>query len=216
MIIEHRRSCQAKKVFGGFSPRMNRKPRRSPRRAATSPIYQLKITLVEIAPPVWRRILVRGDLSLERLHDVFQCVMGWQDAHLHEWTVGGRRYGQPEPDEPEYEVDEEAKLTLREAAPIEGARFEYVYDLGDSWTHEVTVEKIELPDPELRAAECLIGERACPPEDCGGPPGYEEFLEAIRDPRHPEHKDQLAWVGGRFDPEAFDLAAVNRRLRLLK
>jgi Plasmid pRiA4b ORF-3-like protein len=128
--------------------------------------------------------------------------------------VGGRRYGQPEPDEPEYEVDDEAKLTLREAAPVEGARFEYVYDLGDSWTHEVIVEEIEPPDPEFRSPECLAGERACPPEDCGGPPGYEEFLEAIRDPRHPEHKDHLDWIGGRFDAEAFDLAAVNRRLKL--
>lgn len=153
---------------------------RSPKGTATSPIYQLKITLADVAPPVWRGIRVGGNLSLERLHDVFQCVVGWQGAHLHEWVVGGRRYGQPEPGEPEYEVDDEAKLTLREAAPVEGARFEYVYDLGDSWTHEVTVEKIESPDPELRAAECLAGERACPPEDCGGPPGYEEFLKAIR------------------------------------
>jgi hypothetical protein len=195
---------------------MNARPRRSPKRAATSPIYRLKIALAEIAPPVWRRIRVRGDLSLERLHDIFQSAMGWQNAHLHEWTVGGRRYGQPEPDEPEYEVDDDAKLTLREAAPVEEARFEYVYDLGDSWRHEVTVEKIESPDPKLRAAACLAGERACPPEDCGGPLGYEEFLKAIRDPRHPEHKDHLAWIGGRFDPEAFDLVAVNRRLRALR
>jgi hypothetical protein len=78
------------------------------------------------------------------------------------------RYGQPEPDEPEYEVDDEAQLKLREAAPIEGARFEYVYDLGDSWTHEVSVEGIEPPDPEFHSPECLAGERACPPEDCGG------------------------------------------------
>ncbi len=195
---------------------MNARPRRSPKRAATSPIYRLKIGLAEIAPPVWRRIRVRGDFSLERLHDVFQYIMGWQDAHLHEWAVGGRRYGQPEPEEPEYEVDDEAKLTLREAASIEGARFEYLYDLGDSWTHEVIVEGIEPPDPEFRSPECVAGERACPPEDCGGPPGYENFLEAIRNPRHPEHKDHLAWIGGRFDPEAFDLAAVNRRLRLVK
>jgi len=181
-----------------------------------APIYRLKLTLAELEPPVWRRIRVRGDLSLEHLHLVFQRAMGWQDAHLHEWTVSGRRYGQPEPDEPGYEVDNETGFTLREAALIKGARFEYVYDLGDSWTHEVVVEQIEPPDPEFRFPECLAGERACPPEDCGGPPGYEEFLEAIRDPRHPQHKDRLAWIGGRFDPEVFDLAAVNRRLRRLK
>ena len=181
-----------------------------------APIYQLKVTLAEVGPPVWRRIRVRGDLSLERLHAVVQRVMGWHDSHLHEWTLEGRRYGQPEPDEPEYEVDDERKVTLREAAPAARSRFEYLYDLGDSWTHEVVIEKIEPPDPKFRSAECLGGERACPQEDCGGPPGYEEFLAAIRDPRHPEHKDQLAWAGGKFDPEAFDVAAVNRRLRLLK
>jgi len=196
---------------------MSPKPRPSAKRSApTAPVYQLKLTLAEVEPPVWRRIRVRGDLSLARLHDVLQRAMGWQNAHLHEWIVGGRRYGQPEPDEPHYEVEDERKLTLREAAPVEGARFGYVYDLGDGWTHEVVVEKIEPPDPELRSPECLAGERACPPEDCGGAGGYEEFLEAIRDPRHPEHEDQLAWMGGRFDPEAFDLAAVNRKLRALR
>ena len=196
---------------------MSPKPRPPAKRLApTAPAYQLKLTLAEVEPPVWRRIRVRGGLSLARLHDVFQLAMGWQDAHLHEWIVSGRRYGQPEPDEPEYEVDDEAKLTLREAAPIEGARFEYLYDLGDDWLHEVIVERIDPPDTPLRSPECLAGERACPPEDCGGPPGYEEFLKAIRNPRHPDHKDQLAWVGGRFDPEAFHLAAVNRRLRLVR
>jgi hypothetical protein len=159
---------------------------------------------------------VRGDLSLERLHTVFQEAMGWQDAHLHEWTVSGRRYGQPEPDEPHYDVEKGWLLTLREAAPAAGARFEYLYDFGDSWAHEVLVERIDPPDPELRVAECLAGKRACPPEDCGGPSGYARFLKAIRDPRHPEHEGVLDWVGGRFDPEAFDLAAVNRGLRLLK
>ena len=179
-------------------------------------MYQLKLTLAEIDPPVWRRLRVRGDLSFDRLHDVFQKAMGWQDAHLHEWTVGGQRYGQPEPGEPEYDVEKEWLLTLREAAPIEGACFEYLYDFGDSWVHEVLVERIDPPDPALRLAECLAGERACPPEDCSGPPGYEHFLTVIRNARHPEHEELLMWVGGPFDPEAFDLAAVNRKLRLLK
>jgi hypothetical protein len=107
-------------------------------------------------------------------------------------------------------------LTLRQAAPIEGVRFEYVYDLGDSWTHEVVIERIDPPDPGSPSVECMVGERACPPENCGGAGGYERFLDTIRDPRHPDHEDLLAWAGGRFDPEAFDLAAVNRRLRRMK
>ena len=196
---------------------MSPRPRRSPTSAApAAPIYQLKITLAEVEPPVWRRIRLRGDLRLDRLHAVFQKAMGWQNAHLHEWTVGGRRYGAPEPDEPHYEVEDESRLTLREAAPVQGVRFEYVYDLGDNWTHDVVVERIDPPDPKSSSPECLAGERACPPEDCGGAGGYERFLDAIRDPRHPEHEDLLAWAGGRFEPEAFDLAAVNRRLRRTK
>jgi hypothetical protein len=184
--------------------------------AILSSMYQLKVTLADVKPPVWRRIRVRGDLSLERLHVVLQRTLGWRDEHLHEWIVGGRRYGIPEPDEPEYEVEDERRLTLREAGPIPGARFEYVYDLGDGWRHHVMVENMDLPDPALRHPECLAGQRACPPENCGGPPGYTEFLEAINDPGHPEHEQRLTWVGGRFDPEAFDLAAVNRKLRRLK
>ena len=196
---------------------MSPKPRRPPTSAAAAaPIYQLKITLAEVEPPVWRRVRVRGALRLDRLHAVFQRAMGWQNAHLHEWTVGGRRYGVPEPDEPHYEVADESGLTLRQAGPIEGVRFEYVYDLGDNWTHEVVVERIDPPDSGSPSAECMAGERACPPEDCGGAGGYERFLDAIRDPRHPEHEDLMAWVGGRFDPEALDLAAVNRRLRRLR
>ena len=182
----------------------------------TPPVYQLKIALLEVDPAVWRRLQVDGSLTLERLHTVIQKAMGWQNAHLYEFKVRGRRYGVPEPDEPEYEVEPVWKITLREAAPAEGASFLYLYDLGDNWTHEVLVEQIETPDKPLRYPVCLAGERRCPPEDCGGFTGYANFLEAIRDPDHPEHENLLNWIGGPFDPEAFDLAAMNRKLRLLK
>jgi hypothetical protein len=107
-------------------------------------------------------------------------------------------------------------MTLCEAAPIEGTRFEYVYDLGDDWTHDVMVEEIGPPHPAARSPRCLAGERAWPPEDCGGLTEYENFLEAIRDPRHLDHRALLAWAGGRFDLEAFGLAAANRKLRRVK
>jgi hypothetical protein len=127
---------------------MSAKPRRPAARPATAaPIYQLKVALAGIEPPIWRRITVRGDLPLDRLHAVFQKAMGWQTSHLHEWLVGGRRYGEPVPDEPHYEVEDELQMTLREAAPIEGAGFKYVYDLGDGWIHDVLVEKINPPGP---------------------------------------------------------------------
>lgn len=167
-------------------------------------------------PAVWRRLQAGASISLERLHTVIQKAMGWQGAHLYEFEVRNRRYGVPEPEELEYEVEPVWKITLREAAPAEGASFKYVYDLGDGWTHEILVERIETPDKPFRHPVCLDGAHRCPPEDCGGPGGYEDLLAAIRDPRHPEHKEMARWAGRKFDPEAFDLAAVNRKLRLLK
>jgi hypothetical protein len=169
-------------------------------------VYVLKITLEEVEPPVWRRIQVPGSITLERLDMVIQKAMGWHNSHLHEFEVGGRRYGQPVQDEPEYKVEPEWKLTLRAA----------VYDLGDDWGHEVLVEAIQAPAAPLKHPVCISGERACPPEDCGGAPGYANLLDVLRDRSHPEHRDMLAWAGRGFDPERFDPAAVNRKLRLLK
>ncbi|MBI4589791.1 MAG: plasmid pRiA4b ORF-3 family protein [Candidatus Rokubacteria bacterium] len=194
----------------------SRAPRRPVVKHQSEPAYRLKITLLEVEASVWRRILVPGTISLDRLHMVIQKAMGWENAHLHEFTVEGRRFGEPDLDEPDENVEPEWKVTLREVAPEAGRRFEYFYDFGDSWMHEVVVERTEVPEEELRYPMCLAGERSCPPEDCGGPPGYADFLEAVRDPRHPEHNEILAWVGGAFDPEAFDLTAVNLKLRLLK
>jgi hypothetical protein len=179
-------------------------------------VYTLKVTLEGVEPPIWRRFRVSGSLTLERLHAVLQRVMGWQDSHLHEFEVGGRTYGHPVPDEPEYEVEPERELTLREAAPRAGSRFRYAYDLGDDWQHEIRVEAIAGPDEQLEHTICLAGQRACPPDDCGGIGGYEELLEVLANPRHPEHKSMVMWAGKGFDPEAFDLAKVNRKLRPLK
>jgi hypothetical protein len=179
-------------------------------------VFILRITLEEVEPLVWRRVQVPGSITLERLDMVIQKAMGWRNVHLHEFEVDGRRYGQPEPDEPHYKVEPEWKLTLRAAAPTEGARFRYLYDLGDGWGHEVLVEAIQAPATPLKYPVCLGGERACPPENCGGTPGYANLLDVLRDRTHPEHRDMLAWVGRGFDPERFDLTAVNRKLRLLK
>ena len=147
---------------------------------------------------------------------MLQKAMGWQNTHLYEFEVRGRRYGVPEPDEPEYQVEPVWKITLQEAAPAESVSFRYVYDLGDNWAHGIVVELIETPNKPFRYPACLAGTRRCPPEDCGGPAGYAELLEIIGDPNHPEHGERLQWAGRRFDPEEFDLAALNRKLRLLK
>jgi len=175
--------------------------------------YQLKITLADIEPPIWRSILVPGLLTLDRLHRVIQQVMGWTDAHLHEFVIGRQRYGKPDPDATVSTVLPDRRVRLQNFAPPPDGRFIYRYDFGDNWEHEVVVEQILPADPHGRGPVCLAGARHGPPEDCGGPGGYDELLAALRDPGHPGHEEMLAWVGGRFDPEHVDLDAINRALR---
>ncbi len=182
---------------------------------AKSAIYQLKITLRDSRPPIWRRVLVPGDFSLRKLHQVAQIAMGWTDSHLHQFTVGGTYYGEPHPDD-EMEMNDERRFTLNRIAPREKSKFAYEYDFGDSWDHEVLVEKIFPPEPGVKYPLCVKGKRACPPEDVGGVWGYDKFLKAICDPKHEEHDSYLEWIGGEFDPEAFDLDEINQELRRVK
>ena len=185
----------------------------TPRRGKSdAPIYQIKVTLEASKPPIWRRLLVRSDVTLAELHQVIQAAMGWAGYHLHQFIVGETYYGEPHPDYG-FEMRDESRVKLSHVAPDEGAKFGYEYDFGDSWLHQVLVEKVLPPEPGQRYPVCIKGRRACPPEDVGGVWGYEEFLEAIRDPDHPEHEDYLEWIGGEFDPEEFDLDDVNAALR---
>lgn len=177
-------------------------------------VYQIKVTLNDTRPPIWRRVLVPGDTTLRKLHDILQIVMGWTDSHLHQFVIAGAYYGATEyDDEGDLELLPEQRYRMSEVAPEPGARLVYEYDFGDSWDHTVVVEKIVPPEPGAYYPWCVAGKRACPPEDVGGVWGYEEFLKAIRDRRHPEHDEYLVWVGGQFDPEAFDLDQVNAQLR---
>jgi hypothetical protein len=178
-------------------------------------IYQIKVTLNESKPPIWRRILVAGDVNLEKLHYVLQVAMGWTNSHLHQFIVGQTYYGEPHPDYGS-EMREERRVRLNQVARGEGITFIYEYDFGDSWMHTLLVEKILSPEPGQQYPVCVEGQRACPPEDVGGVWGYEEFLGAIRDPDHPEHEDYLEWVGGEFDSEEFDLEETNGILRDLR
>ena len=173
-------------------------------------IYQMRITLKGIRPPIWRRLQVPGTLSLAGFHEVIQTVFGWTDSHLHQFHIAGESYGKP--DDFDEVVLDEAAVTLAHAVGTGTKRFLYVYDFGDNWEHEILVEKIITGNSGSERPFCLGGRRQRPPEDCGGPPGYRSFLEAIGDPTHEEHGAMLEWVGGSFDPEAFDLAAVNRAL----
>jgi hypothetical protein len=182
------------------------------KRTSDTPIYQIKVTLEYSKPPIWRRFLVPGDITLAKLHYVLQMVMGWTNSHLHQFIVGGTYYGEPHPDYG-FEMRDERRVRLNQIAPREGFKFGYEYDFGDSWLHQVLVEKVLPPEPGQRYPVCIKGRRACPPEDVGGVWGYDDFLEAIRDPDHPEHEDYWEWIGGEFDPEAFDLDEINELLR---
>jgi hypothetical protein len=181
------------------------------------PLYELKITLRGSKPAIWRRLQVPGRIKLNRLHDVFQVVMGWTDSHLHQFVAAAKIYSVPlANDYSSAEQLDERRFRLADVARRKKGSFIYEYDFGDSWTHDVVVEKIVSADPKNKYAVCLNGENACPPEDCGGIWGYYQLLEVINDPEHEEYQEMLRWLGDRFDPSHFDPQKVNSELRRLK
>ena len=176
-------------------------------------VYQLKVTMKEIRPHIWRRILVNGDINLYKLHKILQVVMGWEDYHLHIFELNDITYAIPSPEDPwPRETKNEKRARLNDVVPDEQDSLEYIYDMGDNWCHTIVVEKILSSDEGLERPVCLDGKRSAPPEDCGGVGGYQDFRKAISNPRHPEHDDLLIWAGGAFDPNRFDLDEVNRLL----
>ena len=183
--------------------------------------FQLHIRLLDIEPEIWRRVVVPDSLTLRELHAAIQRAMGWQDYHLHMFEIGGRSFEIPEDDirGPEEGYEDERKHTL-EALISAGTRFLYVYDFGDDWNHSVTVEDVIDPDPEpidpsgRLSPLCIGGARACPPEDCGGPYNYPDFLHALADPKHPEHRDTSDWADG-FQPDLFDIDEANNSIRAI-
>jgi len=180
-------------------------------------IYQFNVTLTGSNPLIWRRIQV-PDITLGELHEVLQVVMGWEDYHLHQFIVRGEYYGTLGSEDmlSDEEINDEESISISQIVKMSRkARLTYEYDFGDSWKHEIVLEKTLKPEPKVKYPRCVEGERACPPEDVGGIWGYAELLEAIGDPKHESHEGMLEWVGGEFDPEKFDLNAVNRELRKL-
>jgi hypothetical protein len=185
--------------------------------AKSGAIYQFKVTLKDIDPPIWRRIQV-PDCTLGQLHEVLQVVMGWEDCHLHQFIIRGGYYGPRDPDARDWDLekhDEEETSISKIVKMRRRVRFTYEYDFGDSWQHEIVLEKTLDAEPKVKYPRCVEGARACPPEDVGGSWGYAEFLEAINDPKHESHRDMRGWIGGKFDLEKFDLKAVNRELSTL-
>ena len=180
-------------------------------------IYQIKITLKDIRPPIWRRVQVRSDATLSHLHWVIQLSMGWTNSHLHSFSIQGVTYGVPMPELgfEELELEDERSIKLRSFIPDEKFKFSYLYDFGDSWEHEVLVEKVLNAETDVDYPVCIKAKRACPPEDCGGTWGYQEFVEAVQDSEHPEHEGMLEWVGGYFDPEDAKFDDINPCLNMI-
>lgn len=184
-------------------------PGRQPRNPRPVRAYELKVTLRGVRPPVWRRVKVRSDITLEDFHRVLQVVMGWTDNHMHAFRAVGRkaktRAGQATVERPE-----ERQTRLDDFLRKPKDRMVYEYDFGDGWEHEILLERVADHPAGARYPWVLGGARACPPEDVGGVGGYARFLEAMREPRHPEHVEMMEWHGGPFDPAAFDAQALNR------
>jgi pRiA4b ORF-3-like protein len=194
----------------------------SPKAKTRSWVYELRIVLQDIRPPIWRLIQIPSTSRLSCLHDALQIVMGWTDSHLHQFEKNGKYWGLPEHfEDDDIDILDERRTEISTIFEAQGDSVVYVYDLGDDWRHEVVLEKI-LPtlDRTVRPF-CLSGERHCPPEDVGGTSGYEEFLEVIFEPRHEEFEHYIKWAegpspvnrsAGRFQPEEFNVTAVNNRL----
>jgi hypothetical protein len=174
-------------------------------------VYQIKVTLKGVKPPVWRRLLVSGNTDLSLLHRIIQVAMGWTNSHMHQFVVGLESFGVPHP-EFEDEMQSENGVRIGSLLTAEKDSMTYEYDFGDGWEHKIVLEKILPHKPGESIPTCTGGRRACPPEDVGGVYGYADFLKVYGDANHPEHDEMVEWAGESFDPERFDAAEVNRIL----
>lgn len=174
--------------------------------------YQLKITLEDVKPQIWRRFIVNSNTKLPDLHKIIQSVMGWTNSHLHHFIKDRKRYA--EPDEESYMDDDidYRKIKLNQVLSKEKQSFSYEYDFGDGWDHTIVLEKI-LKEHNQKYPTCVDGKRSCPPEDCGGSWGYENLLKTISNPKNEEYDEMMDWLGDEFDPEHFDLEEINWHLK---
>jgi hypothetical protein len=193
-----------------------RKQRKAAGSSAGRPIYQLRVVLIGSEPPIWRRVLVPAEIKLSGLHRVMQVLMGWTDDHQHQFTALAKPRSRADPGQDVRPADE-SRFRLCDVAPTPGSELLYEYDFGDSWDHLIMVEKSLPQDRETPSHPvCLAGERACPPEDCGGIMRYTYMVKALRDPAHPEHGELVERLGQDFDPEAFSIEGVNAWLKRIE
>lgn len=182
-------------------------------------ILQFKISLIDIEPKIWRRFLVPDDIDFERFHNIIQIIMGWENYHLFSFE---NKFCLIDTDKDGFAVDfmwpalKQRKQTfiaetvfLNNIFTTPRQKMIYTYDFGDTWEHEIVLEKILDRDKEQSLPNCLNGEGNCPPEDCGGVPGYYDFIEIMRNNKHPEHKRMVEWYGEVYNPDYFSLDEVN-------
>ena len=178
-------------------------------------IIQLKITLQETKPPIWRRLLVDKSTIFSQFHYIILTAMGWGGGHLYEFNINGFRIGEPYKDDEGWggKLIDASKKTLGSLISDTKGKFAYTYDFGDSWEHSIKVEKFHQHDENVKYPTCIDGELNCPPDDCGGVWGFYDLLEKIKDKKHPEHKEILEWLDGHYDAEHFDKELVNEELK---
>lgn len=208
----------AKVIKGNFSATQKKKGKTAKKKIPVA-VYQLKVSLLYSEPLIWRRIQVPGSMTLARLHEVIQLCMGWTDTHLHQFMIGNSFYAPPddEDDWSEIKTLDEAGYMLRDLEVDMRQRCMYEYDFGDGWQHKIDIEKVIAPgEKPPKHPVLLAGERACPPEDVGGPPGYEDFLAAISDPENEDYERMRNWCGPDFDPDFFEMDEINKILKKMK
>ena len=177
-------------------------------------LYEIRVQLRDIEPPIWRILRVPSRTSLLKLHKILQRAMGWTNSHLHLFEIDGKPYGEGD-FEWDFDVQDYRGMRLDKIFTEGRTSFLYEYDLGDSWRHDITLLGTVGGEAEEKPA-CISGARVCPPEDCGGVTGYYHLLEALADPGHEDHDMLMEWVGGKFDPEAFDVEALDQALKRLR
>ena len=175
------------------------------------PTSRIRISLADISPQVWRRVEVPLRMTLNELHEVIQVVMGWLNYHLYEFRVAGVSYGQPSPDD-FVEIRDARSVSVESLINHNISQISYIYDFGDYWVHKIRIGVKRNGAADIDYPVFLGGENSCPPEDVGGPYGYEEYLSAITNPNHEEHKEMLEWRGGDFDPSFVDEEFIKEQL----
>lgn len=215
-IAKHLMDRLQEGIVGPTTPKKS-KSKKLQANSASSTLFQFKITLKGIAPPIWRRIQVK-ECTLDKLHEHIQTAMGWTNSHLHQFKIGGVIHGDPQLLYEGWE-DETPPVNwlltkLSKIVPKDGKRFrfDYEYDFGDGWEHEILFEGFLPAEKGVRYPLCVEGERACPPEDVGGTYGYPDYVKAMANPKHKQHKEFMEWSGP-FDPEKFDTQAASKEMR---